>query len=207
MQLLLIRHGRTGWNEEPRVMGARPIPLNEAGLAQARHLRNWLAQIELQAIYTSPILRARQTAEIIAEGRSTLKIFDEPGVAEVDYGDWVGLPFSEVAEKYEKDYQMYLKQPSQMRVPGGEAVLAMQKRSVAAIEKIKKKHAAARAAVVSHADVLKAIIVHYLGIPLDGLQRIGCDNGSLSLFHFGTEWGDRLLALNYFAGGNKIFPW
>lgn len=207
MDLLLVRHGRTDWNEEPRVMGAKPIPLNEAGLAQARHLRNWLAQIEIHALYSSPILRTWQTAEIIVEGRADLKILAEPGVQEIDYGDWVGLPFSEVAEKYRAEYQAYLNRPSQMRVPGGEWVTAVQKRAVAAIEKLKKRYADQRVVVVSHADVIKVILVHYLGISLDGIQRVGCDNGSLSIYRFGTEWGDRLVALNYFADVNKIFPW
>ncbi|MBI4125218.1 MAG: histidine phosphatase family protein [Deltaproteobacteria bacterium] len=207
MDLLLIRHGRTDWNEEPRVMGAKPIPLNEAGIAQARHLRDWLAQIEIHAVYSSPILRARQTAGIIAEGRGDLKVIDEPGVAEIDYGDWIGLSFSEVAEKYQKEYQTYLTHPSKMRVPGGEQVAKVQKRAVGAVEKMKKKHAGGRVAVVSHADVIKAILVHYLEIPLDAMQRVGCDNGSLAIFRFGTEWGDRLAALNYFADVNKIFPW
>lgn len=207
MDLLLIRHGKTDWNEEPRVMGAKPIPLNEAGLAQARHLRDWLAQIKLHAVYTSPILRARQTAEIIAEGRGDLKIIEEPGVAEIDYGRWIGLSFSEVAEKYKKEYQTYLKHPSKARVPGGESVVAVQKRAVGAVEKMKKRHAGQRVVAVSHADVIKMMLVHYLGIPLDGLQRVGCDNGSLAIFRFGTEWGSRLAALNYFADVNKIFPW
>ena len=94
-----------------------------------------------------------------------------------------------------------------MKVPGGESVPAVQKRGVEAVEKLKKRYNGKRVAVVSHADVIKAVLVHYLGMPLDDLQRIGCDNGSLAIFRFGTEWGDRLVALNYFSDVNKIFPW
>lgn len=207
MDLLLARHGQTDWNPKQMVMGRSDISINEIGKKQARHLQGWLRDVEIHAVYSSPMPRALETAAILIEGKKGLEIVEEPGVAEIDYGDWVGLTFSEVEQKYNQEYNDYRFCPSRMKIPGGEAVVDVQKRAVAAIERIRKKHEEQRVLVISHADVSKAILVHYLGIPLDLLQRVGCDNGSLSIYRFGTAWGDRLVALNYFADVKKILPW
>lgn len=207
MDLLLVRHGQTDWNPAQRVMGRSDISINEIGKKQSQHLSSWLRDIEIHAVYSSPVRRALETAEIIIKERNGLKIVEEPGVAEIDYGDWVGMTFAEVEEKYNKQYNDYRFRPSHMKIPGGEAVVDVQKRAVAAIEKIRKKHEGQRVLVVSHADVTKAILVHYLGLSLDLLQKVGCDNGSLSIYRFGTVWGDRLVALNHFADVKKILPW
>lgn len=207
LDLLLVRHGQTDWNPEGRVMGQSDIALNDRGIAQAGALRDWLKNIEIQAVYSSPMRRAMQTAEILAEGRNGLDIEPEAGVAEIDYGDWVGMTFREVEEKFNKDYNDYRFHPSRMNIPGGESVVQVQERAVAAVERIRARHDGGRVLVVSHADVIKAVLVHYLAFPLDWLQKVGCDNGSLSIYRFGTEWGDRLVALNYFADVKKILPW
>lgn len=205
MDLLLIRHGQTDWNPIGRVMGANPIPLNAKGLEQVQNLRCWLQTIDISHIYTSPMQRAVQTAENIAHGREIPVVIEE-GVAEIDYGDWVEKTFEEVRHQYPEAYNAYRFTPSSAKIPGGEYVPDAQKRAVAAIERLREKHSGERIAVVSHADVIKAILVHYLHFPLDLLQKVGCDNGSLSIYRFGTEWGDRLVALNYFADVKKILP-
>lgn len=207
MDLLLARHGQTDWNPLQRVMGRSDISINEIGRSQAQNLQRWLKDIEIHAAYSSPMPRAMQTAEIVLKGRNSLEIIPEPGVQEIDYGDWVGMTFKEVEEKYNKEYNDYRFRASKMKIPGGEAVIDVQGRAVAAIERIRKKHEGQRVLVVSHADVCKAMLIHYLGIPLDLLQKVGCDNGSLSIYRFGTAWGDRLVALNYFADVKKILPW
>lgn len=207
MDLILVRHGQTDWNPLGKVMGRQAIPLNAAGRGQALAAAEWLKTIEFHAVYSSPMQRAVETAEIIGAANDLAEVMAEEGVAEIDYGDWVNMTFAEVAEKYKKEHEEYRHAPSRMRVPGGENIAEVQKRAVAAIERIRQKHEGERAVVVSHADVIKAILVHCLGLPLDVMQMIGCDNGSVSIFRFGTEWGDRLAALNYFADVKKILPW
>ncbi len=207
MDLLLVRHGQTDWNPIQKVMGRGDIPLNAVGKKQVENLRDWIKNIPVDAIYSSPMPRALQTAEIIAADKS-LKVFPEEGVAEIDYGDWVGLTFKDLAVKHPDHYHAYRFQASKMQIPGGEAVIDVEKRAVAAIEKLRKKYTKGeKVLVVSHADVIKALLLHYLKLPIDYLQLLGCDNGSLSIFRFGTEWGDRLVALNYFADVQKILPW
>ena len=188
-------------------MGRQPIPLNQKGIEQAQNVREQLKDTPLTAIYSSPMVRAMETASIIVEGRKNLPIIPEEGVAEINYGDWVGTTFDDVEKNYNAEYNAYRFKASTMKIPGGEAVIDVQRRGVAAIEKMKEKHQRGRVLVVSHADVIKAIIIHYLNTSLDRLQIVGCDNGSLSIFRFGTEWGDRLVALNYFADVQKVLPW
>lgn len=208
LDLLFVRHGQTDWNPIGRVMGRSDIPLNTVGIRQGENTRDWLKKIEVHAIYSSPMTRALQTAEILAKAHAGLKIIPEEGIAEIDYGDWVGTTFKEIEKNHNTEYNNYRFKASKMKIPGGEAVADVQKRSVGAIERIRKKHRdGERVLVVSHADVIKAMLLHYLGLPLDHLQLLGCDNGSLSIFRFGTEWGDRLVALNYFADVKKILPW
>lgn len=207
LDLLVVRHGKTDWNAESRVMGHRPIPLNETGRAQARHLREWLHGIEIHAAYTSPMKRAVQTAEIALEGRNGFKIELDEGLSEIDYGDWVGLTFDEVEKQFPDSHNDYRYRTSIAKIPGGEAVVDVQKRIVATVERIRQKHDGQRVLIVSHADVIKSLFGHYLNFSLDQLQRIGCDNGSISIYRFGTAWGDRLVALNYFADVKKILPW
>ncbi|MDP2600431.1 MAG: histidine phosphatase family protein [Deltaproteobacteria bacterium] len=206
MDLLLVRHGQTDWNPIQRVMGHSPIGLNETGKKQAQNLADWLQKIPLDLIYSSTMPRALQTAEIIAKGRK-VEIIPDPGVAEIDYGDWVGLTFKDLEEKHAAHYHAYRFQASTMAIPGGESVSGVQKRAVDTVERLRKKHMnGKKVLVVSHADVIKVILLHYLNLPLDHLQLLGCDNGSLSVFRFGTAWGDRLVALNYFADVGKILP-
>lgn len=207
LDLLFVRHGQTDWNPARRVMGQSAIGLNAMGEEQARSLARWLQNVPLDAVYSSPMPRAMRTAEILIEGRPGLQVIPEPGIAEIDYGDWVGITFADVEERYNDIYNAYRFKASTVRIPGGEAVVEVQRRAVGAIERIRAKHKEGRVLVVSHADVIKAMLLHYLGLPLDHLQLVGCDNGSLSIFRFGTEWGDRLMALNYFADVNKILPW
>lgn len=208
LDLLFVRHGQTDWNPTGRVMGRSDIPLNATGIRQIEKTRDWLKKIEVHAVYSSPMERALQSAEILAKGVGDLKVIPDEGLAEIDYGDWVGVTFKEIEENHTQEYNNYRFKASKMKIPGGEAVVDVQKRSVGAVERIRKKHRdGERVVVVSHADVIKAMLLHYLGLPLDHLQLLGCDNGSLSIFRFGTEWGDRLVALNYFADVKKILPW
>ena len=207
MDLLLVRHGQTDWNPIQRVMGHSAIGLNDTGRKQAQNLAVWFKNIPLEVVYSSTMPRALQTAEIITKGRN-IDVIPEPGAAEIDYGDWVGLTFKDLEEKHSEMYHCYRFKASQMTIPGGESITGVQKRVVDTVERLRKKYTnGERVVVVSHADVIKAVLLHYLKLPLDHLQLFGCDNGSLSVFRFGTSWGDRLVALNYFADVQKIIPY
>ncbi len=181
LEILLIRHGATDWNHSRKVMGHLPIPLNRQGRHQADRLQKALRGIELQAVYASPVRRAWETAQRIVKGRR-LSLREAWEVAEIDYGRWVGKYFDELTG--ERNYLLYHDTPSRARAPGGESVRQVYRRSTRLIEAIRRRHKRGRVAVVSHADVIKAILVKYLELPLDDLLKIRIDNGSVTSLFF-----------------------
>lgn len=202
LELLLIRHGQTDWNVERKVMGRNPIPLNTTGRAQARDLAKGLKNIPIHAIYTSPTKRTMQTAQILMKGRDTVPLMQEEGFTEIEYGEWVGHDINQLLPS--EQFQAYLKKPSEYAIPGGETVVGAMQRAVAAVEKIRTSHKGQRVAAFSHADVIRAIVVHYLKLPLDEWQGFSIDNASMSVLQFRDE-KIRLVTLNCQGDWGRYF--
>lgn len=181
LEVILIRHGKTDWNIGRRVMGRRPIPLNRLGRQEAALVSQAISGVKIDTIYTSPIRRALETARILARGRG-LRLKPAPELSEIDYGLWVGRTFDEIS--HEKEYQTYHTTPKEARAPKGESLLEVQERGVQFVETIRKIHKQGRIIAVSHADVIKAILLHYLGTDLNQLLRLKIDHGTFSLLWF-----------------------
>jgi broad specificity phosphatase PhoE len=192
LEILLIRHGQTDWNRDRRIMGRKPIPLNIQGRRESEAIGRALREIQIQAIFTSPVERAVQTARLIARGRK-LKLEMVPEVAEIDYGDWIGKTFDEVTE--DEAYRVYHATPKLAHPPGGEKMVDVHRRAVNFIEALRKRHEAGRIVVVSHADVIKIVVTHYLGLDLNDLLRLRIDNCSVSLLWFNGS-RHRVMAVN-----------
>ncbi len=201
LEILLIRHGQTDWNRDRRIMGRKHIPLNRVGRSEATRLERALKGVILDAIYTSPMKRAVETARHV-RGRRRVAIQRVPGMAEIDYGLWVGKTFEEVIP--EKAFHVYHKTPAKARAPRGEHMKDVQKRTIRFIEKIRKRHRKGRVAVVSHADVIKTVLVHYLGMHLNDLMKFRIDNASVSLLWF-HEKRARVMTINSLATPSKLF--
>ena len=189
--LLLVRHalcdpvGRSIAGRSPGVL------LNAIGRAQAERLTERLAAAPIEALYSSPLERARETARPIAE-RLGLEIRVAPGLMELDYGDWTGLTLDQVrASTAWKEFNSFR---SCARIPGGELMLEVQARAVAELERLREHHAGWVIAV-SHGDVIRAAIAHYAGIPLDLMQRLEIGPASVSALSFDAG-GVRILRLN-----------
>lgn len=202
LEVLLVRHGQTDWNRDRRVMGATPIGLNATGQAQIAALAARLRSVSIDAIHASPLRRTRESAALLGAGRDGLMITDTPAFAEIDYGDWVGQPFSAVETT--PAFLQYLHQPSTLRIPGGERIVDTQRRAVAGIEQLCAQHPQGRVLVVSHADLIKAIIVHYVGAPLDHWHRYKIDNGSLTVLCVHAGQGV-ILGLNLQDAWDRFF--
>ena len=209
LEILLIRHGATDWNHSRRVMGRLPIPLNTEGRRQADRLRGVLRELELDAVYASPVRRAWETARRALRGRK-VRIWKAWEVAEIEYGRWVGRYFDELVG--ERNYLLYHDTPSRSRAPGGESVREVYRRATGLIERIRRRHKRGRVAVVSHADVIKAILVKYLKLHLDDLLKIRIDNGSVSSLYFNGRH-TRILGVNchprlghLFARTDQLLP-
>jgi len=192
LEILLIRHGQTDWNRDRRIMGRKPIPLNTHGRRESEAIGRALREVDLHGIFTSPVLRAVQTARLIARGRK-LKLETAPELAEIDYGQWIGKTFDDVTE--DEAYRIYHATPRHAQPPGGEKMVDVHRRAVEFIEGLRKRHAEGRLAVVSHADVIKIVVTHYLGLDLNDLLRLRIDNCSVSLLWFNGS-RHRVMAVN-----------
>lgn len=180
-QLLLIRHGQTDWVGD-RLAGLTPgIALNAAGRAEATALAARLTDTPITALYSSPLDRTRETAAYIGLTRG-LEVRALPGVGEVDFGEWTGRKLSDLRK--EPLWRTVMGQPSAMRFPGGERLRDAQARAVAAVESVCATHPDETVAVVSHADVIKAIVAHHAGMHFDLFQRITISTASVSVLQF-----------------------
>lgn len=179
--VLLIRHGRAEY-KPGHLYGWTPgVHLSADGREEVKRLGERLGALRLKAIYSSPLERCIETAEAIAEGRKVdIETVEELG--EVRYGKWQGKSFkSLVKTPLWRTVQLV---PSQATFPGGESLLELQRRGVQGIETVRTKHKSGTVAVVSHADMIKAIVAHYLGLHLDLFQRINVDTASVTALSF-----------------------
>ena len=188
----LIRHascrglGHTLWGRTPGVC------LNEEGRMQAQRLADRLSGITFQAIYSSPLERARETAETIARA-AKLEVQQSRAFNEVDFGEWTGKSF-DVLDR-DETWRRFNTNRSTTRIPGGESFVDVQARAVAEIDRLSFQHADARVAIVSHADVIKAAIGYFAATPIDLLQRIEISPCSVSVVAVDKD-SVRLLTVN-----------
>jgi len=165
VKLFLIRHGQTESNAEGRYQGSRDTELTETGLRQAYLAKKYLSNVRLDAIYSSPMKRATDTARIIAEDTQLeLKIRDN--LKELNFGKWEGLKFEEINERYKKDYQAWLNDPYKNPPTQGESFGKLQERAGDEIKKIVSENKdGSNVAVITHGGVILALLVDWLQIP------------------------------------------
>ena len=192
--VFLIRHGENDWLGR-RLPGRTPgIHLNDRGRAQAEALARLLRPAHLEAVYSSPLERTLETAAPIARAFG-LRPRPRQGLAEMRPGDWQGQALQVL--KRRKLWPVIQHTPSLARFPGGESFPEAQARIVAEIDGLRASHPGPRSGIacVTHADVIKLAIAHYLGLPLDLFQRLVVDPASISVLWIG-ESAARLLRLN-----------
>jgi probable phosphoglycerate mutase len=191
-RVLLVRHGLTD-AVGTTLAGRQPgWPLNAAGRAQVRRLAEALARSAIQTVYTSPLERARETADAIAERRRVVPRL-RPGLNEVDYGAWTGRTFTELSQVPEWD--RFNRHRGLVRVPGGEMLCEVQARIAGELEALAAAHPGETIALVSHGDVIKSAIARCLGMPLDLLMRVEVQPASVSVIEV-SEWGGTVRAVN-----------
>lgn len=193
--LLLLRHGENDYVKTGKMAGRIPgVHLNERGQKQAQALGESLRSIPLKAVYASPLERAMETAAPIAESHK-LTIIQEPDLMDTHVGKWQGRSWKVL--RLMKAWKIVQEAPSRFRFPEGESFPETQLRIVNVLERIVRKHNKPKdvVAVVFHADPIKLAVAHFLGMPLDQFQRLGCDTGSLTALHV-NEMGAHLMKLN-----------
>ncbi|EAQ82012.1 histidine phosphatase family protein [Blastopirellula marina] len=181
--MYLIRHGATANNiSRPPVLQGCGIngPLVDIGLRQAEETAAFLAKTPLAAIYSSPLLRAMQTAEKIAAGRS-LTIQPTDLLKEVDVGRWEGKDWGWIEANDPTGYQLHHTSPAEHGYPEGENLTQVQARVVPQLEQILDTHVQQHVAVVAHNVVIRSMIAHLLELPLDHVGHIHHDNCGITL--------------------------
>ncbi|MEJ2264273.1 MAG: histidine phosphatase family protein [Anaerolineales bacterium] len=175
-QLVLIRHGETDWNVEGRYQGQADPPLNARGMAQAERLAEELEQTGLEVLYTSPLLRARQTAEIVCEDLG-IPLQVEPRLMEIHQGDWQTRLRREIEELYPEVFRRWEMEPWQVTPPKGEHLMQVQKRVNAAVDEIVTRHTSQTIGIVAHRIPIALIKVRYQGMDPDIVRTLELPNG------------------------------
>jgi probable phosphoglycerate mutase len=192
--VLLVRHGQNDWVNKNRLAGWTPgVHLNEEGRKQVKELAERLANQPIKAIYSSPLERCMETAVAVAQPHD-LPINELEAVGEVRYGDWEGKKIKKLAK--EKAWFAVQHYPSRFRFPNGESFIEVQHRAVDAIESLSIQHKKEMIVIVSHADLIKLVLAHYLGTHLDLFQRIGLSPASLSVLALGENSVMRVVRVN-----------
>jgi broad specificity phosphatase PhoE len=194
--LLFIRHGQTTWNVEHRLPGQLPgVALNETGRQQAARLADALTVLPISAIISSPLERARDTAEIIAQPHK-LEIQYEPDLMDLDLGYWSGINYDELS-KNDPEWKAFVRDPT-AGPEGVETFPQLQERVVAAVERWRKQDSTgAYLAFVAHADVVKLLIAYYTGLEAKRAGLLTIDNASVSLVELDPEHQPRVLAIGW----------
>jgi probable phosphomutase (TIGR03848 family) len=195
--VLLVRHGLTPTTGVKLPGRARGLHLSDEGRRQAECAAERIAKIaKVVAIYSSPLERARETAQIIAKARN-MAVRIERGLLEIDIGRFQGLLLKEAAQRPE--WKAIQQHPSGFRFEGGESFTEMQARVTGAIGRMVARHAGRIVVAVSHADPVKAAVAHALGTPLDLFQRIVIGTASITAIAYSPS-GAAVLTVNSMDG-------
>ena len=185
---ILMRHGETAWNRQGRVMGRHPVELTDHGREQVEATARFARSIKPDLIVTSPLVRARQSAEIMAAGLGGVEIVEEPAIAEVLYGRWEGMHYHDLID--DPHYITYRKSPIEHPTPGGETIPEVQARGVEAVMRTMEVHSGKRVLFVSHGDIVRTVLCHFLGLELKHFHRIRVDNATLSAVQIAGEFAE-----------------
>lgn len=199
---LLVRHGQTPTTGKVLPGRARGLHLSDRGRAQAQAVADRLGRRRVDAVYASPLERARETAAPIAGALGT-KVVVERGLLELDIGEWTGMALKDA--RRDKGWKVVQQHPSGFRFPGGESFVEMQTRMVTTLGRLRAAHPGGTVVAVSHADPIKAAAIDAMGAHLDFFQRIVISPCSVTAIAYG-ELAPMVLTLNSTNGLSDLRP-
>lgn len=207
-RLYLVRHAQTSWNKVGRYQGREDIPLDLDGERQAGSLANFLKKENFNVIYTSPLLRAYDTAKTIAFGRRC-ELKTEKGLVELCYGEWEGLTRKEIEISCPELFYRWHNNPTGIKLPGGESLFELKERVLPIFYKWVKLHQEESILIVTHAAVIKVFLCHLLGLELSRYWQFNQDNCALNVVEVSGSGLPRILSVNstahmhFSANGSK----
>lgn len=187
--LYLIRHGETKGSEERRYKGTIDVPLSENGKRQIMNSAEFIertlnsAGARMNAVYSSNLVRASKSAEIIAEHLGLSPKLDAD-LRERDFGLWEGMSFEEIDEQFPDDFRAWAKNPLRFSPMGGESTLEVKERVMGALKRILDRHAGETVAVVGHGGVNRVALCHFMGMPLENIFRIEQEFACVNIVEF-----------------------
>src|SRR5262245_39434316 len=187
MRLFALRHGETAWTRERRFSGSRDLPLTPQGERQAEALASALAAERVAAVYASPLERTRRTAEIIARAQG-LSVIVEPALREMAFGQWEGLTRDEVETRWPELFGLWRTAPERAVPAGGESLLDVAGRAGKALQQITDHHPEGTVVLVSHAIVLRLIVLEALGLSPERLWSLDASPAGLTEIEYQPGW-------------------
>jgi broad specificity phosphatase PhoE len=174
-ELWLVRHGQTDWNLEGRYQGGADTLMNLYGIEQVQGIIPQLEKIHFDALYTSHLQRAYQSAEILAQALK-LKIILDERLREISLGEWEGMLFTDIKQQYASEIEERQRNPLAFRPPGGETIGEVAARMAAAADDISRQFPGGVVLVVSHGLALSTLFCQATGLPFDDVFQIHPDN-------------------------------
>lgn len=181
-ELILARHGETVWNVEKIYRGRTDVNLDKVGIKQAELLGKYLSNWELAAIYSSPLSRATDTANIIARYQK-IGVQIAEGLVDFDYGEWQSLPEQEVKRLYPDLLNEWHNNPHKVRMPAGESLEDVRRRAIEVVNDAFSKYQGS-VVLVSHRVVIKVLICSLLGLDNSHFWNIKQDVGGITIFNY-----------------------
>ncbi len=183
----LIRHGHTEPVEHGRLYNDPAVELTERGIEQAHQIADWLAKQEFECLLSSCAKRVVSTAKIVSD-RLNIEAEVIPDLNEWDVGAWEGSSYLEVKKNKPDEYFHWVADPIENKPPQGESIRDLYNRSVLVLDKMIESHPGKKIALISHAGVIRAIIAHALGMPLNNFWRVNIPAGSISRVDFSPNY-------------------
>ena len=180
MRLILVRHGQTEWNAGGRYQGQSNVALSDTGRKQARFLAERFPVRQLDAIYTSDLDRAKETAECVGK-RLGLTVCPEKAFRELSFGDWEGLTYQEISLRWPEEAEKLFTAPDELVIPHGETFRDLQKRALDKIYSLYEQHIDQTVAVFAHGAINKTILAGLMHIPLHYLWSLRQDNTAVNI--------------------------
>ncbi len=193
-RVILVRHGQTEWNRVERFRGRADVPLNATGLAQAEATgRRIAAEWQPVAVYSSPLSRAVKTAEATAK-YFHLDVQIQPGLADIDYGQWQGLTPDEARERWPDVHRAWVNTPHLARIPGGETLDDLRARGMTTVNELAARHADQTIVLVGHTVINRVILLGVLGLGNDRFWNIKQDTCAINVFEADAQTQDYVMA-------------
>jgi broad specificity phosphatase PhoE len=194
MHVILVRHGQTDWNRKGIFRGRIDVGLNQTGIGEARIIGEKLRNVDFDAVYSSPLARAFETARCIASiRRKEVAVLDD--LVDFDFGAWQGLSREEVKAGFPALFEQWEKAPEKVRIPGAETLDCVRRRVLRALDSALSLHPEETAVFVSHGLINKVLLCAVLGLSNAHFWKIRQDNGAINLFTY-SDQGTKLVLMN-----------